>query len=78
MSTPTTGSDLGRPSEFGAAWSTANDAAQRLARGASGMVRNLHQGRIPTRIETEHVKDMTAKLMEAMEALNRLERGRQA
>ncbi|MGI5422949.1 hypothetical protein [Actinomadura luteofluorescens] len=71
-----TAADEAQRSEFGAAWTAANTAAQRLARAATSMARNLHQGRIPTRTETEHVRETTAKLMDAMDALNRLESNR--
>ena len=71
-----TAADEAQPSEFGAAWSAANTAAQRLARGATSMVSNLHQGRIPTRTETEHVQTTMEEAVAALAALTRLENNR--
>lgn len=62
------------PGERGAAWSAATDAAQRLARSASDIVASLHQTRIPDDTQTHHVKVTMAEMMNALAALNRLEK----
>lgn len=49
--------DEGWPGEHPEAWSTANDAAQRLARATSTIVSNLHQVRVPSPAETQRAWD---------------------
>lgn len=66
--------DEGWPAEHPHAWSAANDAAQRLTRAAATIVSNLHQVRVPTPHETQQVRDTTAELMDALAALNELEK----
>lgn len=66
--------DEGWPGEHPDAWSTANNAAQRLTRAAATIVSNLHQVRVPTQAETQRVQDTTAELMDALATLNELEK----
>lgn len=66
--------DEGWSTEHADAWSTANSAAQRLARAASAVVSNLHQIRVPTQAETQRVQDTAAELMDALAVLNELEK----
>lgn len=68
------GADEGWPGQHAAAWSTANAAAQRLARNASIIVSSLHQVRVPTASETQQVKDSMAELVKTLDALSELEK----
>lgn len=64
----------GWPSEHRDVWQDATTAAQNLARSASVIVLNLHQVRVPTDDQTRHVEKMLAEMVDALAALNKLEK----